>query len=154
LTVVFKALADNNVFLEGCLLKPNMVTQGSTHNVKVSPEEIGARTVKALSRTVPPALVGVMFLSGGQSEEEASLNLNAMNRLTGIRRPWFISFSYGRALQNTAVKKWAGKHENWEEAQKALLVRAKANSEAQLGKYQGSSDKSASENLHVENYKY
>jgi len=77
-----------------------MVTPGSKHpnRDKITPEEIGARTVKALSRTVPPALVGVMFLSGGQSEEEASLNLNAMNSLSGIRRPWFISFSYGRAL--------------------------------------------------------
>lgn len=103
LAATFKALNENNIFLEGCLLKPNMVTQGSTHPVKPTPEEIGARTVTALSRTVPPALVGVFFLSGGQSEEEASVNLNAMNSLKGVRRPWFLSFSYGRALQNTAV---------------------------------------------------
>lgn len=156
LAAVFKALNENNVFLEGCLLKPNMVTPGSSNpdKAKVTPEEIGARTAKALSRTVPPALVGVMFLSGGQSEEEASLNLNAMNSLTGVRRPWFLSFSYGRALQNTAVKTWAGKHENWDAAQKALLVRAKANSEAQLGKYKGSSDSASKESLFVDNYKY
>jgi len=100
LAAVFKALNENNVFLEGCLLKPNMVTCGTTYadKAKVTPEEVGARTAKALSRTVPPALVGVLFLSGGQSEEEASLNLNAMNSLSGIRRPWFLSFSYGRAL--------------------------------------------------------
>lgn len=77
-----------------------------------------------------------------------------MNRLEGIRRPWFISFSYGRALQNSAVKTWAGKPENVAAAQAALLVRAKANGEAQLGKYQGSHDSSANESLFVDNYKY
>lgn len=77
-----------------------MVTAGSSNPDKanVKPEEIAARTATALSRTVPPALVGVVFLSGGMSEEEASLNLNAMNKLEGVRRPWFLSFSYGRAL--------------------------------------------------------
>ncbi|CAK90045.1 unnamed protein product (macronuclear) [Paramecium tetraurelia] len=135
LAAVFKALNENNIFLEGCLLKPNMVTPGSTNadRSKVTPQEIGYRTALALSRTVPPALVGVTFLSGGQSEEEASLNLNAMNQLTTVRKPWALTFSYGRALQNTAVKTWAGKQENWEIAQQALLTRAKANSEAQLG---------------------
>lgn len=77
-----------------------------------------------------------------------------MNALTGIRRPWFLSFSYGRALQNTAVKTWAGKEENFQAGQAALLVRAKANSEAQLGKYAGSTDKAANESLFVQNYKY
>lgn len=96
---VFKCLADNNIFLEGCLLKPNMVTPGSKNPDKanVTAEEIATRTCIALSRTVPPALVGVVFLSGGMSEEEASFNLNAMNRLS-MRRPWALSFSYGRAL--------------------------------------------------------
>lgn len=85
-----------------------MVTPGSKNadKAKVTPEEIATRTVVALSRTVVPALVGVTFLSGGQSEEEASLNLNAMNKLAGIRRPWFLSFSYGRALQASVVKTW------------------------------------------------
>lgn len=100
LKVVFKALCDNNIFFEGCLLKPNMVTPGTKYadRAKVSAQEIAARTVTALSRTVCPAMVGIMFLSGGQSEEEATLNLNAMNQITTIRRPWFLSFSYGRAL--------------------------------------------------------
>lgn len=89
-----------------------MVTPGSKNATKATSSEIAIRTVTALSRTIPPALVGVFFLSGGQSEEEASVNLNAMNKLEGIRRPWFISFSYGRALQNSAVKTWAGKPEN------------------------------------------
>jgi fructose-bisphosphate aldolase class I len=77
-----------------------MVTPGSKNSKRatVTAEEIASRTVAALSRTVPPALVGVVFLSGGMSEEEASFNLNAMNKLTGIRRPWHLSFSYGRAL--------------------------------------------------------
>lgn len=131
-----------------------MVTPGSKNPNKATAQEIAIRTVTALSRTIPPALVGVFFLSGGQSEEEASVNLNAMNRLNGIRRPWFLSFSYGRALQNTAVKTWAGKEENFKAGQEALLVRAKANGEAQLGKYQGSHDSAASESLFVDNYKY
>ncbi|CAK94271.1 unnamed protein product (macronuclear) [Paramecium tetraurelia] len=156
LAAVFKALNENNVFLEGCLLKPNMVTPGSTNSdrSKVTPQEIGYRTALALSRTVPGALVGVTFLSGGQSEEEASLNLNAMNQLTTVRKPWALTFSYGRALQNTAVKTWAGKQENWEAAQQALLTRAKANSEAQLGKYQGGQGGASNESLFVADYKY
>jgi len=156
LSAVFRALQQNNIFFEGCLLKPNMVTPGATSPTKatVSAEEIATRTVIALSRTVVPALVGVIFLSGGQSEEEASVQLNAMNQLQNIRRPWALSFSYGRALQHTCLKKWVGKDENWQEAQNALLTRAKANSEAQLGKYGGSQDQSAKESLFVANYKY
>lgn len=99
-------------------------------------------------------MVGVTFLSGGMSEEEASLNLNEVNKCTGVSKPWFLTFSYGRALQNTVVKTWAGKSENIKAAQEALMIRAKANSEAQLGKYQGSDDQSAKESLYVENYKY
>jgi len=77
-----------------------------------------------------------------------------MNKLTGVRKPWFLSFSYGRALQNTCVKTWAGKDENIKAAYDALIVRAKANSEAQLGKYGGSTDEKAKESLFVDNYKY
>ncbi|KAM3139466.1 Fructose-bisphosphate aldolase 5 [Paramecium bursaria] len=156
LSAVFRALAQNNVFLEGALLKPNMVTPGSQNpdRANVTAAEIGYRTALALSRTVPPALVGVVFLSGGQSEEEASLNLNEMNKLTNVRKPWSLSFSYGRALQNTAVKTWHGKEENWHAAQQALIVRAKANSEATLGKYQGGQGGAAGESLFVADYKY
>ena len=88
-------------------------------------------------------MVGVVFLSGGQTEEEASLHLNYMNQVQDIRRPWFLSFSFGRALQNSAIKAWQGQDENCKAGQEALLIRAKANSEAQLGKYAGSTDKSA-----------
>jgi len=96
---VMKAMLDHHLIIEGTLLKPNMVTPGTTNpdKAKVTARDIAYRTVIALSRTVPPALVGVVFLSGGMSEEEASFNLNAMNRLS-MRRPWTLSFSYGRAL--------------------------------------------------------
>lgn len=109
-----------------------MVTPGSTNpdRAKITNEEIAARTVTALSRTAVPALVGVCFLSGGQSEEDASRNLNAMNKLQGISRPWALTFSYGRALQNSCVKLWHGKDENLKAAQDILMVRAKANGEA------------------------
>lgn len=134
LAAVFKELNNQKVLLEGALLKPNMVTPGS-QGPKASPQEIAFFTVRALSRTVPPALPGVMFLSGGQSEEEASVNLDAMNKVGP--HPWKLSFSYGRALQASCLKHWAGKPENKEKAQATLLERAKANSEAQLGKYAG-----------------
>ena len=137
-------------------MKPNMITYGSTHEKKGENnlKEEAIRTVRALSRSVPPALVGVTFLSGGQTEEEASLHLNYMNQVTDIRRPWFLSFSFGRALQNSSIKAWGGKDENVKAGQEALLVRAKANSLAQLGKYEGSTDKSANESLFEANYSY
>jgi fructose-bisphosphate aldolase class I len=154
LAACYKALNDQKVLLEGSLLKPNMVTPGSDAP-KVSAEEIAKFTVRALQRTVPPAVPGIVFLSGGQSEEEATLNLNAMNALNTVK-PWTLSFSFGRALQATVLKTWAGKKENVEAAQKALYVRAKANSEATLGKYGGSAGASGvgTESLHVKDYKY
>lgn len=108
----------------------------------------------ALSRTCPPALVGINFLSGGMSEEEASRNLNAMNQLTSIRKPWHVSFSFGRALQNSCVKTWQGKQENYQAAQQALIQRCQANSQAQRGQYKGSDDAAANETLFVPNYRY
>jgi fructose-bisphosphate aldolase class I len=154
LAACYKALNDQKVLLEGTLLKPNMVTPGSDAP-KVSAEEIAKFTVRALQRTVPPAVPGIVFLSGGQSEEEATQNLNAMNALNTVK-PWTLSFSFGRALQATVLKTWAGKKENVEGAQKALYVRAKANSEATLGKYGGSAGASGvgTESLHVKDYKY
>lgn len=156
LAATFKALADHHVLLEGCLLKPNMVTPGSENpNWKTS--EIAYMTVRTLQRTVPPALVGVMFLSGGQSEEDASLNLNAMNALRtqfGDRMPWKLSFSYGRALQASVLKAWAGNPANKEAAQAKLMERAKANGEATLGKYAGGGDATANERLFVSGYVY
>jgi len=156
LGATFHALHVNHVILEGCLLKPNMVTYGSKHPKKAENNvaEEATRTVRALSRTVPPALAGVVFLSGGQSEEQASLQLSAMNAIENIRKPWFLSFSFGRALQNSSIKAWAGLDENVTAGQKAFLVRARANSEAQLGKYKGSADKEANTSLFQEAYKY
>ena len=106
-------------------------------------------TVRTLQRTAPPGLCGVTFLSGGQSEEDATANLNAMNTLQS-RVPWALTFSYGRALQATCLKTWGGKPENKEAAQKILMERAKANSEAQLGKYTKSETKSVSSTKNAE----
>ena len=128
----FKYLADFGVMFEGILLKPSMVTPGADNKKKESPERVAEYTLKMLKRRVPPAVPGIMFLSGGQSELEASLNLNAMNKQPN---PWHVSFSYARALQNTVLKTWVGQDANKKAAQEALIRRAKANSDAQLGKF-------------------
>nr|CAD7431164.1 unnamed protein product [Timema monikensis] len=135
LAAVYKALSDHHVFLEGTLLKPNMVTAGQSHKRRYSPEDIAAATVTALCRTVPAAVCGVTFLSGGQSEEEASVNLNSINRVKG-NKPWTLTFSYGRALQASVLKAWEGKGENVPTAQAELLKRARANGMAALGRYE------------------
>ncbi|KAL1115526.1 hypothetical protein AAG570_007555 [Ranatra chinensis] len=134
LAAVYKALNDHHVYLEGTLLKPNMVTPGMQCSMRASPEDVARATVTALSRTVPPAVTGVTFLSGGQSEEEASVNLDAINKFVG-RKPWALTFSYGRALQASVLKAWGGKAENVGTGQSELLKRAKANGDAALGKY-------------------
>jgi len=107
-----------------------MVTYGSEHPKKKDNNllEEAVRTLRALSRTVPPALVGMTFLSGGQTEEDASLHLNAINKVTEIRHPWGLTFSFGRALQNSSIKAWAGKDANIKAGQEGFLARAKANS--------------------------
>lgn len=134
LAAVYKALNDHHVFLEGTLLKPNMVTPGQSCPKRASAPEIAYATVQALRRTVPPAVPGVTFLSGGQSEEEASVNLNAINQVK-LNRPWALTFSYGRALQASVLRAWGGKKENIKAGQAELIKRAKANGEASLGKY-------------------
>jgi fructose-bisphosphate aldolase class I len=105
-SAVMKAMLDHNLIIEGTLLKPNMVTPGASCPDRKSSAEIAWYTVRTLSRTIVPALPGVTFLSGGQSEEEASLNLNDMNALTNIAKPWALTFSYGRALQQSVLKTW------------------------------------------------
>ncbi|KAM0989928.1 hypothetical protein ACFX14_008647 [Malus domestica] len=154
LAACYKALNDHHVLLEGTLLKPNMVTPGSDSK-KVAPEVVAEHTVRALQRTMPAAVPAVVFLSGGQSEEDATLNLNAMNKLKA-KKPWTLSFSFGRALQQSTLKAWSGKEENVKKAQEAFLTRAKANSEATLGAYKGDAKlgEGAAENLHVKDYKY
>ncbi|OWR42930.1 fructose 1,6-bisphosphate aldolase [Danaus plexippus plexippus] len=124
LAAVYKALSDHHVYLEGTLLKPNMVTAGQSCKKTYTPMDIGRATVTALLRTVPAAVPGVTFLSGGQSEEEASVNLNAINTVD-LKRPWALTFSYGRALQASVLRAWAGKNENLLAGQQELLKRAK-----------------------------
>jgi fructose-bisphosphate aldolase, class I len=141
LAAVYKACDLNGVYLEGSLLKPNMVVPGSDYKGTTSPEEIGAYTVRTLERRVPAAVPGIMFLSGGMSEEEASVNLSAMNAVER-KGPWSLSFSFGRALQQSCLKTWLGKPENVPAAQEALLARARANSQANLGTYKHGSEPS------------
>jgi fructose-bisphosphate aldolase class I len=153
LAACIKSLLEHNVFLEGCFLKPNMVTQGADCPKKATKQEIAWFTVRTLSRTIPPAMRAVMFLSGGQSEEEATLNLNEMNKITAIARPWALSFSYGRALQSSTLKAWGGKAENVPAAQEALHSRIVANSQATIGKYAGGAA-GDTESTYVANYSY
>jgi len=149
----FHYLADNKVMFEGILLKPSMVTPGADwKGQKPAPEVIAEYTLKALRRRVPPAVPGIMFLSGGQSELEATLNLNAMNQSPN---PWHVSFSYARALQNSVLKTWQGNPANVDAAQKSLLARAKANSDAQLGQYTMDGEAaSAAEGMYEKGYTY
>ena len=112
-----------------------MITPGASCEKRATPEEIAWYTVRTLSRTIVPSLPGVVFLSGGQSEEDASLNLNAMNALKGIEKPWALTFSYGRALQASVLKAWMGNPENVKAAQDTLMERAKANGLAAKGEY-------------------
>ena len=149
---VMSELIGQKLLIEGLLLKPNMVTPGASCKDRSTPAEIAWYTVRTLSRTIVPALPGVTFLSGGQSEEDASLNLNAMNALKDCPKPWSLTFSYGRALQSSVLKAWQGKAENVAAAQAALLVRAKANGAANLGKYEGGTGSTESD--FVANYRY
>jgi fructose-bisphosphate aldolase class I len=148
---VVKELQDQKIFLEGCLLKPNMITAGMSSQQKPTAGDVAFFTVRTLSRTIPAAMGGINFLSGGQSEEESSQNLNAMALLKELPKPWNLSFSYGRALQASCLKAWLGKEANVEAAQKALMERAKANGDATLGKYEGGG---SSEGLFVKKYVY
>jgi len=136
LDAVFAALKAHGVALEGMILKPNMVIAGSDCPTQAGAEEIAAKTVASLRRCVPAAMPGITFLSGGQSEVEATVNLNAMNAKFGPN-PWKLSFSYGRALQASALKAWGGKAENEAAARAALLQRARLNSQACAGTYTG-----------------
>lgn len=155
LAACYKALNDYHVILEGTLLKPNMVLPGKSSKQKAEPVSVARATVQALQRTVPPSVAGVVFLSGGLSEEDASIYLNAINALDLGRRPWALTFSYGRALQKSAIKAWKGKKENVQAAQQAFFSRARANGLAAKGQYKGDAATSASsESIYVANYKY
>jgi fructose-bisphosphate aldolase class I len=133
LHAVFTELRDQRVEPEGMLLKPNMVLSGYETSEQAGHEEVADWTIKCLRRHVPAAVPGIVFLSGGQSDEDATANLNAMNALGP--HPWELSFSYGRALQAPALKAWRGEAASVEEAQKAFYRRAKFNSAARFGTY-------------------
>ena len=132
-SILFETLDKLNVDLSGIILKPNMISSGTSCEKKSSSEEIAELTVKCLSNNVPKEVPGIAFLSGGQSDEEASNNLNNINKINN--NPWKITFSYGRALQLEAMKKWKGDNNNNAEAQKIIGNRAYLNSLAASGKY-------------------
>ena len=135
LHTVFYELYGQNVELEGMVLKPNMVLSGYNCPDQASVEQVAELTVTVFKRSVPSAVPGIAFLSGGQSDEHATAHLNAMNQLLGDNSPWNLTFSYGRALQAPALKTWAGKDENISDAQEAFYKRAKLNSLATKGDY-------------------
>jgi len=139
LAAQFKALNDHHVYLEGAVLKPNMVKNGLEGPV-ADPETIATLTCQTLLRTVPAAMPGIFFLSGDtplnvDNEETATINLNKMNELFAGKLPWHLSFSYGKALQKTCIVTWMGKDENKAKAQTALKNRSVANTQAVMGKY-------------------
>jgi len=134
LHAVFNALFEQGVALEEILLKPNMVIAGKECARQASVEQVATATLRCLRRHVPAAIPGIVFLSGGQSARLATVHLNAINRLPGAK-PWKISFSYGRALQDPALEAWRGRDENFTAGQRALFRRASANSAASLGEY-------------------
>ncbi|MEO5698224.1 MAG: class I fructose-bisphosphate aldolase [Burkholderiaceae bacterium] len=131
---VFDALHRHRVVLEHMVLKPNMIVPGIGHSGAATPADVAARTVQVLRRTVPPAVAGIFFLSGGQTAVQASANLDAINRVAGAQ-PWPLSFSYGRALQEPVLRAWRGQAANLRVAQDALLKRARLNCAARAGRY-------------------
>ena len=138
LHTTFYELYSQNVLLEGMILKPNMVLSGYDCSNQASIEEVAEMTVTVLKRCVPSAVPGIAFLSGGQSDEDATAHLNAMNQILGDNRPWKLTYSYGRALQAPSLKAWSGESTNIPKAQKAFLKRAKLNSLASKGEYDSS----------------
>ncbi len=141
LKTTFNELFDAHVQLEGMVLKPNMVIAGKKCAKRAAVAEVAEKTVAVLKICVPAALPGIAFLSGGQSDEEATAHLDAMNKIGGL--PWTLTFSYGRALQHAPQKAWSGKHENVAAAQRAFSHRAKMNSLATLGQWKAELEKKA-----------
>jgi fructose-bisphosphate aldolase class I len=141
LNAVYTELHDQRVDLYGTLLKPNMVLSGYDASDRASVDDVADATLDVFYRHVPAAVPGIVFLSGGQSDEDATAHLNAINARGP--HPWKISFSYGRALQAPALKAWGGKEENVEAGQRAYYHRAKMNSAAQTGMYAPEMEKEA-----------
>jgi fructose-bisphosphate aldolase class I len=141
LNAVYDELYAQRVHLEGTILKPNMVLSGTECKTQAGVEEVAEKTVQCLQRTVPAAVPGICFLSGGQSDEDATAHLSAMNAM--FDTPWRLSFSYGRALQAAALKAWGGKSENEAAAQAAFSHRAKMNGLAVKGEWSTGLEKAA-----------
>jgi len=141
LNTVFEELFEQRVALEGMILKPNMVISGRKSGVTDPVELVAERTLAVLRDSVPSSIPGIAFLSGGQDDEEATAHLDAMHRMGPL--PWKLTFSYGRALQAAPIKAWGGKRENVAAAQRALTHRARMNSLASLGKWEGALEQAA-----------
>jgi fructose-bisphosphate aldolase class I len=141
LNKTFQELRIQRVALEGMILKPNMVVAGKKSSKQASVEEVAEKTVRMLKACVPAAVPGIAFLSGGQSDEEATAHLDAMNRIGGL--PWHLTFSYGRALQAAPQKAWSGKAENVAAGQRAFAHRARMNSLAATGEWKADLEKKA-----------
>jgi fructose-bisphosphate aldolase class I len=141
LKLQFEELYFQRVALEGIVLKPNMVISGKKNGKRAGVEEVAEKTVKILKNCVPGAVPGIAFLSGGQSDEEATAHLDAMNKIGNL--PWKLTFSYGRALQHAPQSTWKGKTENVAAAQRAFTHRAKMNSLAALGQWKADMEKKA-----------
>jgi fructose-bisphosphate aldolase class I len=137
----FQELYYNRVALEGMVLKPNMIVAGKKASKRAGVEEVAEKTVKVLKSSVPGAVPGIAFLSGGQSDEEATAHLDAINRTGNL--PWKVTFSYGRALQHAPQMAWSGKTENVGAAQRAFVHRAQMNSLAALGQWKSDLEKKA-----------
>jgi fructose-bisphosphate aldolase, class I len=142
LSLVYAELAGHRVALDGTLLKPNMIVSGKGCATQAGAAQVAEATVRTLSRVVPPAVHGIVFLSGGQAPRQATENLNAMNAMG--RHPWELSFSYGRALQDPVLKAWRGKAANIRVAKDAFLLRSKLNGRARYGKYSPDMEEAAS----------
>jgi fructose-bisphosphate aldolase class I len=138
---VFEELFDQRVVLEGMVLKPNMVVPGKKSGRRASIEEVADKTVRVLKACVPAAVPGIAFLSGGQSDEDATAHLDAMNKNGSL--PWRLTFSYGRALQAAPQKAWAGRSENVAAAQRAFTHRAMMNGLAALGQWKSELERKA-----------
>jgi fructose-bisphosphate aldolase, class I len=141
LKATFEELYYNRVALEGIVLKPNMAVPGKKSSKQASVEEVAEKTVRLLKACVPGAVAGIAFLSGGQSDEDATAHLDAMNKLGPL--PWKLTFSYGRALQAAPQRAWGGKSENVAAAQRAFAHRARMNSLAALGQWKSELEKKA-----------
>jgi len=141
LTTVFDRLHAQRVYLEGIVLKPNMVISGQKATNRASPAEVAEATLRCLKRHVPSAVPGIAFLSGGQNEQDATLHLDLMNRSGPL--PWLLSFSYGRALQQSALAAWGGAAASVASAQREFLKRARLNGLATAGRYESALEKQA-----------